>query len=149
MDSLLSELGHWHWFALGVFLIILEVFVSGALLMWLGFAAMAVGILIWIIPSLTWETQLLIFAGAAIVSIYLWRQFVQKKLPETDQPTLNRRAEQYVNRVFTLEAPIINGQGKIHVDDTTWKISGEDMPIGTKIKVKSVSGVILIVETLN
>lgn len=147
MDSLVTELNHWHWFAFGVLLIVVEVFVSGALLMWMGFAAMAVGVLVWLMPGLTWETQIMFFAGASIISIYIWRQLITKKLPETDQPTLNRRAEQYVGRVFTLEEPLVNGQGKIHVDDSTWKITGDDLPVGAKVKVVSVAGVILHVET--
>jgi hypothetical protein len=39
---------------------------------------------------------------------------------ESDQPKLNRRGEQYVGRTFTLEEPIVNGHGKIRVDDSTW-----------------------------
>jgi membrane protein implicated in regulation of membrane protease activity len=62
---------------------------------------------------------------------------------ETDQPRLNRRGEQYVGRVFTLREPIVNGQGKIRVDDSTWKIQGVDCPSGTKVRVTGVNGVVL------
>jgi len=41
-----------------------------------------------------------------------------------------------------------NGLGKIHVDDSTWKIRGEDCAIGTRIKVTGVDGTILLVEKL-
>jgi membrane protein implicated in regulation of membrane protease activity len=33
--------------------------------------------------------------------------------------------------MFTLVQLIINGTGKLVVDDTTWKIEGEDLPAGT------------------
>ncbi|WP_338063185.1 NfeD family protein [endosymbiont of Riftia pachyptila] len=59
---------------------------------------------------------------------------------------LNRRGEQYLGRSFTLEDPIINGEGKIRVDDTTWKIRGNDCPGGSQIKVIGVDGVVLLVE---
>ncbi|MCG8379509.1 MAG: NfeD family protein, partial [Proteobacteria bacterium] len=58
----------------------------------------------------------------------------------------NRRGEQYVGRIFTLEEPIVNGVGKVKVDDSTWKVMGVDMPAGTKVRVLSVDGTILNVE---
>ncbi|HHO67888.1 MAG TPA: NfeD family protein, partial [Gammaproteobacteria bacterium] len=65
---------------------------------------------------------------------------------DTDQPTLNRRGEQYIGRVFTLETPLVNGMGKIRIDDTTWKIEGPDCEPGTRIRVTGVDGTILKVE---
>ena len=65
---------------------------------------------------------------------------------ETDQPRLNRRGEQYLGRVFTLEHPVVNGLGKIRVDDSTWKISGPDCSEGTQVRVVGVDGVVLRVE---
>ena len=65
---------------------------------------------------------------------------------ETDQPRLNRRGEQYIGRTFTLDEPIVNGLGKIRVDDSTWKIEGGDCAAGTRITVVGVDGVVLKVE---
>ncbi|MFT5397200.1 MAG: hypothetical protein ACI85N_002418, partial [Gammaproteobacteria bacterium] len=64
-----------------------------------------------------------------------------------DQPNLNRRGEQYVGRSFTLEEAIVNGVGKIKVDDSTWKVKGSDMPVGMKVRVMSVDGTVFNVET--
>ena len=61
----------------------------------------------------------------------------------TDQPALNRRGEQYIGRTLTLDEPIVNGQGKIRVDDTTWKVEGDDMPAGTRVTVIGVDSVVL------
>jgi len=48
--------------------------------------------------------------------------------------------------VFTLDAPIINGIGKIRVDDSTWKIEGADCPAGTRIRVAGIENTVLKVE---
>ncbi len=56
---------------------------------------------------------------------------------------LNRRGAQYVGRLFTLEQPIVNGVGKLRVDDTTWKIIGEDCPVGTRVRVSGVESTVL------
>lgn len=65
---------------------------------------------------------------------------------ESDQPNLNRRGQQYIGRTFTLSEPIVNGLGKITVDDSTWKIHGKDCAEGTRVTVTGVDGVILKVE---
>ena len=57
---------------------------------------------------------------------------------ESDAPNLNRRSEQYVGRVFALHEPIVNGVGKIRVDDTIWRDYGEDLPLGHKVRVTEV-----------
>ena len=49
--------------------------------------------------------------------------------------------------VFTLEEAIVNGVGKIKVDDSTWRVKGSDMPAGMKVRVMSVEGTIFNVET--
>ena len=81
-----------------------------------------------------------------MVSAVGWRAYLHRHPTETDKPTLNRRSQQYVGRTFTLEEAIVNGQGKIHVDDSTWKIEGEDLPAGTKVKVTGADGTVLKVE---
>ena len=64
----------------------------------------------------------------------------------SDEPHLNRRGEQYIGRVFTLDVAIVNGQGKVRVDDTTWKVQGDDCPVGTRVRVHGVDGVVLLVK---
>jgi membrane protein implicated in regulation of membrane protease activity len=64
----------------------------------------------------------------------------------TDRPTLNRRGTQYIDRIFTLAAPIVDGRGNLHVDDTMWKIEGPELDMGAKVRVTGVNGVMLTVE---
>ncbi len=51
-----------------------------------------------------------------------------------------------MGRIITLNVPIEDGQGKVKVDDSTWKIEGIDCPAGTKIKIVSVNNVVFQVE---
>jgi membrane protein implicated in regulation of membrane protease activity len=146
--NLLSELVYWHWLLLGVILIILEVFSPGAYLLWLGLAAGATGILAALAPDLPWQAQSLIFALLSLGSVLGARQWLRKHPIKTDRPTLNRRGEQYIGREFTLQSPITHGQGKIQVDDTRWKIHGEDCPAGCRIQVIGAEGVVLQVKQL-
>ncbi len=143
---MLAQLTYWHWFIIAAVLIILEMFAPGAFLLWIGIAAGVVGAVLFFVPSMTWEYQLILFSLAAVGSIVAWRTYRNTHPVVTDEPTLNRRGAQYIGRVFTLDAPIVNGVGKIRVDDSTWKIEGADCPAGTKVKVMGIENTVLRVE---
>lgn len=143
---MLEHLDFWHWFILAAILIILEMFAPGAFLLWIGIAAGVVGAVLYFVPAMTWEYQFILFSLASVGSIIAWRTYRNTHPVVTDEPTLNRRGAQYIGRVFTLDAPIVNGVGKIRVDDSTWKIEGADCPTGTKIKVVGIENTVLKVE---
>lgn len=140
------EIVFWHWWAFGVFLLIVELLAPGMYFLWMAESAFVVGMIKLIVPTLDWEYQLISFSVLSIVSIALFRLFLKKHPIETDQPLLNQRAAQYVGRLFTLEHPIVDGQGRIRVDDSIWKVQGEDCETGSKVRVVAAEGVILKVE---
>ena len=143
----LQEASYWHWWVLGVVLIILEILSPAIFFLWMGISAGVVGLLVLLIPAMGWEMQVLLFATFSVASIVVWRSYLKRNPIQSDQPQLNRRGEQYVGRTFTLDVPIVNGLGKIKVDDSTWKIAGDDCAAGTKVRVTGVAGVILEVES--
>ena len=149
MAELFSHINHWSWWILSVVLLVLEALAPGTFFMWMGISSAVVGVVVLLAPGMGWEYQLLIFAVLSVASIVAWRQYLRKHPVTTDQPTLNRRGEQYVGRTFTLGEPIENGNGKIRVDDTTWKIHGNDCAAGSKVRVVGVDGVILKVEEIS
>lgn len=140
---IVEQLDYWHWWILAAVLIIFEVFAPGAFFLWLGIAAAAVGGLAYLSPSLAWEYQVLLFSVLSVVSIVIWRKFFRARPGDTDQPALNRRGEQYIGRTFTLKDPIVDGIGKIRVDDSSWKIRGDNCSVGTQVEVTGVDGTIL------
>ena len=141
---LLEQIEFWYWFVAAVVFFAIEIFAPGAVFLWLGLAAIAVGGVVWVAPDISLDYQLLIFAVMAMVSAFGWRAYRRKHpAPESDEPTLNKRGTQYIGRHFTLESAIVNGQGKLKIDDTIWKIEGEDLPEGTRVSVTGVSGTVL------
>jgi len=132
------------WFGFSIVLITLEVLLgANFFLLWIGIVSAVVGVLVWVIPEMSWHYQLIVFAIASLFSTLLWRVYVKKHPSETDTPALNRRAEQYIGRSFTLSEAIVNGRGKIRVDDSSWQVEGGDLPLGTVVEVIGVDGVIL------
>jgi membrane protein implicated in regulation of membrane protease activity len=144
IETYLAQIDFWHWFALAVTLGILDILIGvNFVLVWCGLAAVVVGVVKWVVPSLDWQYQFMIFGMGVFCSLGFWRHYLKKHPVKTDQPHLNQRAKQYLNREFTLESSIINGRGKVKVDDTIWRVLGDDLPAGTRVKVIGVEGVIL------
>lgn len=141
----IAEISPWHWFLLAVALIILEALTPVAFFMWLAVAAAVVGLVLLVFPDLSWQAQLILFAVASVMSLVLGRRYLKRHPIRTDEPTLNKRGHQYIGRVFTLDNPIVNGAGKLRVDDTIWKIGGRDCVGGTRVRVTDVDGVVLLV----
>jgi membrane protein implicated in regulation of membrane protease activity len=136
-----ENLVFWHWWVFALALMCIEIFIPIALFLSCGMAAVIVGFILLLIPSLSWQVQFLLFGIFCVVSVYLGRCWLRKKgAMKSDRPNLNRRGEQYVGRTFTLEEPIVNGTGRVRVDDSFWRISGDDMDAGLTIKVSGVVG---------
>ncbi len=136
----------WHWWVLAVVCLVIEMLVPAFFFLWMSVSALITGIIVWLIPSLSIEIQILVFSVLAIIAIVAWQIFGKKITIKSDQPLLNRRGSQYVGRTFNLHEAIENGQGKIKVDDTIWKVYGEDCDIHTKVKVIASRGTVFDVE---
>jgi hypothetical protein len=136
----------WHWFALGAVLLIVELLAPGMFFLWMAESAIVVGAVLWVLPDLALEYQLIAFSVLSVASIVVFRKYLKKNPIGSDRPLLNRRADQYVGRVFTLDEPIVNGRGKIRVDDSIWRVQGQDCAAGVRVKVVAAEGVILRVE---
>jgi membrane protein implicated in regulation of membrane protease activity len=145
MLTLLASLGVWDWFIAGAVLLVLEVLAPGVFMLWLGLAALLVGV-ISLFVDWTWQAQFIAFAVFSFAAIPLWRRLATRDGATTDQPFLNRRTEAFVGRIFTLEKPIVDGSGTMRIDDTVWRITGADVPAGSRVKVTRVDGTALHVE---
>lgn len=145
MMDLLSKLGTWNWLILGVVLMGVETFAPGVFMLWLGLAALIVGLLSFGI-AWSWQAQIIAFAALSIAMVPLWRHFSGRNARPTDKPFLNKRAEGLVGRVFTLEKPIVDGVGTVRIDDTIWRVSGPDAASGSHVRIVQADGANLRVE---
>ncbi len=139
----------WHWLALGFVLLALEMFLpTGFILLWVGVGAVIVGALAWVLPGMDTGLEFILWGVFSVGAVLAWRQFKPLSF-ESERPTLNRRGYSYVGRTFTLNEPIINGIGKLRVDDSQWRISGPDAPAGLRVRVIEVEGATLKVEKVD
>jgi len=135
----------WEWLSLAAVLLGLEVLAPGAIFIWLALSALTMAGVVFFMPGVDWRWQAILFSALALVVTFLGRHWLRQSSGPSDEPFLNQRNRQYVGRVLTLNEPIVNGHGRVRVDDTTWKVRGQDLPAGSQVTVVDVDGSVLIV----
>jgi inner membrane protein len=138
----------WYWWVLAFAFLILEMLTPGFFFMWLAVSGLITGLIVWLLPTISLNIQVFIFSVFSVLAVTAWRLFGKKYPTESDQPLLNKRGAQYIGRIFSLHEPIIDGQGKIKVDDSIWKVHGEDCDIQAKVRVTGIRGTVFEVEKI-
>jgi membrane protein implicated in regulation of membrane protease activity len=139
----------WYWWVLALLFLVVEILAPGFFFLWMAASGFATGVMVWLIPSISMNIQFFVFSSLSIIAILIWKFYLKRHAAYTDQPLLNKRGAQYIGRVFTLYQPIENGQGKIKVDDSIWKVRGEDCGIHHRVKVTAIRGTVFDVEKID
>jgi len=144
---MLESLVYWHWIVLGFILLILEMIAPGAILVWFGAGALLVGGVVFMFPEISWEWQVFIFAIVSFASIFAWKK-LRKDAPNdnTESGTLNQRGKALIGRRVPLVESIVNGVGRVQIDDTFWRVEGDDLEENTLVVVTNSDGATLQVE---
>jgi inner membrane protein len=146
MSELVFLNSGWFWFILAGLLLIGELLSPGVFLMWLAGAAAITGV-VDLALGLSWTAEILLFGVASLLLVLgSWKTVTRGWNPPSDQPHLNQRHGAYVGRVFVLEKAIVNGVGKLRIEDALWDVDGPDLPAGSKVKVTAINGLRLSAE---
>ena len=141
MDWMSSD---WFWWAFALALFALEALMPGTFMLWLGFAALGTGVVHWLAPGLDPTVQWFVFALLGLVAVGVGWVLRKRRPPgSSDQPLLNRRADQRVGRVFALDSAIVDGRGRIKIGDAFWTAVGSDLPVGTRVRIDGTDGLLL------
>ena len=137
------DLGPWAWVILGLVLLVLEILAPGTMFLWFGVAALLVGSIGFLV-SLSWQSAFILFGVLSLISVVIGRYILGRiSSKTTDKPLLNERAQALVGQVYQLDDPIENGQGRVKVNDSYWRVAGPDCPTGTKVEVIGGKGSLL------
>lgn len=144
----IESLGAWAWIILGLVLIGLELLAPGVLFLWLGLAALVTGLIDGAV-GLSWQMSTLLFAALSVAAVLVGRAISRPLVRQGEGASLlNNRGDALVGRVFTLEHPISGGEGRVRVDDSSWRVTGPDLTAGSRVRVTKVEGATLLVEAI-
>ncbi len=134
------------WAGLSLLLIAAETLIPGAFLMWLGFAAGVMFLVVLAIPGMPLLAQAVLFTALSFVFVFIYRKWFRDRDRESDQPALNRRTAQLVGRQVLLEQGIVQGHGRVQIADAYWDVSGPELPTGASVRIVGAEGMTLKVE---
>ncbi len=145
----LANWDHWDWMAMGLLLLLLELFGTAGFLLWIGLSAFVVGLLLWLLPF-GWQAQWLLFSLLAGLSTWLWWRYQHRRDTRDDAArTLNQRMARYLGRETSLLAPVENGLSRIRLDDSFWPVRCEQpLPQGSRVRVIAADSIYLTVEAV-
>lgn len=130
----------WFWWGVALALFAAEALLPGALLLWLGLAAVATALLVLVLP-LDPVSQWFLFGVLSLVAVGVgWTQRRRINARTEDHPMLNRRGAQLVGQVFALESAIVDGRGRLKIGDAFWRAEGPELPEGARVRVVAVEG---------
>ncbi|WP_336293605.1 NfeD family protein [Cronobacter dublinensis] len=146
MMTLILSHPHVFWLCLGGLLLAAEMLGGNGFLLWSGVAAVATGLLAWLLP-MGWEWQGVSFALLMLVAVWLWWRLLSRRAGPRPDNVLNQRGNQLVGHRFTLTQALINGRGQLTVGDSVWPvIADSDLPAGTAVEVVAIDGIRLRVQ---
>lgn len=141
------------WSALGIFLILLELFSPGIYLIWFGISALIVSGVEYY-EEVTLTEQLILFgvlsAVAASAGFFIYR-VVLKLFDKSDYPYLNDLAGQHIGKTVVVLNNVRNGETKIKVGDSVWlAVTKEKLTAGDKARIVGVekNGVVFVISAL-
>ncbi len=124
------------WLVAGLALCAAETFVPGAFLIWIGLAAVALGVVEFFV-AIELTPALLLFAALVVVFVFIGRRVYGSLDSGAPQLPLSR-AHALIGKEFYLDEAIERGYGRMRVGDSLWRVAGDDLPKGAKVRVVAV-----------
>lgn len=141
----ISHVVSWHWWILGVILLIIEVTAPGMFFIWLALAAFVTGLLVFIFP-IPFILQIMIFAILSLFAAWISKRLLDNMPVHPDAEQLNSGAQRLLGRTVKVTSEIYNGQGRVRVGDSDWRALGPDAPEGSDVIIVDTDGNTLIVK---
>lgn len=82
----------WHWFVLGILLILSELLLPAFAALWFGIAAIVVSLLFWLFPSMSFTAQMVSWIVLSIACTVLWFKYIKPLSIDRTKAGLSREA---------------------------------------------------------
>ncbi|MEL6259243.1 MAG: NfeD family protein [Pseudomonadota bacterium] len=119
----MTPLTAYHWIAIGLLLLGVEMAFGTFDLLWVSIAAFGTALIAVLVPEsvLPWQGQLGVFAAASFVLVVLGRTvFAGMRRMVAAHPTLNKRMDSLVGRRGVAATDFSAGLGRVKLGDTEW-----------------------------
>ena len=114
--------------------------------MWFGIAAGVTGLLLLMESQLYWYWQLLLILSIIFIGPLISR-LLSSLFRGADNVLAVYPGKQYIGQKITLEKEIKDGVSEAVLEGETWSVQGDDLAVGTRVKIVAVKKNILYVVT--
>ena len=140
------------WIVVGAGLIVLELIVPGAVLVFLGAGALLVALFIWLGLIQTWVTSITAWSISSLVLLLVLRNFFQRFVSgDVEKQSTDEDIDAYGDVVDVVETIGPDREGRIRYRGTTWQATSYDYTLeaGTKAQIVYRESLVWIVEPAN
>lgn len=136
------------WFVIGFILFILEFIVPGLILFFFAVGAWTVAFLS-VFVEMPLTAQLLIFVVTSVLTIFVLRKWLQKRL-YGNQVSTQILEDEFLGKIGLAETPISPGiDGKIDFKGTSWQAKSADIiAAGEGVEIIGNESIVLIVKSI-
>jgi len=146
MDSVMeffATMTAWHWFGIGIVLLIAELSTGTTYLLWPAVAAGMTAILMLVFP-LQAPFQLFAFGALTLGLTLTGRRYLKGPWLQGDDAALNDRGRMLVGASGVAAGNFENGLGRVKLGDSEWRAESKDaIGAGDPVSVLSVEGATL------
>ena len=133
------------WGIVALILGIAELVVPGVFLVFLAIAAGLTALVDLCVP-MNGAFQMLVFSVLSALCVSGGRLWYLARPANSPDPLLNDRAARLIGRNVVVADAIVQGEGRVRIDDSSWRAAGPDAPVGARLTVIAVDGSTLVVE---
>ena len=148
--NFLEGLSPWWWVAFAFALGALEMATGTFVLIWVALSALVMAGLLSLVPSMSAELQVTVFATLSVILTFAGR-YVLHKFGDgggKEHKTLNQRTNHFIGRTAKV-LEYANGEGSIEVEGMRWRArwpAGQSVEIGGTVRITGADGMVLEVE---
>ncbi|MEM8593242.1 MAG: NfeD family protein [Pseudomonadota bacterium] len=144
--ALFEQLQAWHWLCCAIIFICIDAIATGGFLLGAAVASLVMALIRTIIPGISWQFQIIVFAILSIVFSVLYNKLFKDFNETSDAQHINNRAAQMVGKAITLEADLPAGQSKLQIGDTFWTVNSSNAHhAGERITISGYDGMTLMI----
>ena len=144
------QIVYWHWVILGIGLMLLEIALPSFTALWVGAAAVIVGILLYFFPDLSATLQVVLWAALSTALTWSWFRYLKPLSIDKTKAGLSREAilgeiGQVISVPNGERRGVLRFPAPILGSDEWQFISQENLAVGDRVRVTDLSGNSLIV----
>jgi membrane protein implicated in regulation of membrane protease activity len=144
----------WYWLVFGMILMLLELAVPSFTIFWFGLGALAVGVLLLVVPGLSLTLQVLVWIIASAAFVLFWFKVLKPRMTDKTTSGIAREAVLGETAMVT-RVPEGDRRGEIRfsvpmLGSDTWSfICDDEVAVGDRVAVREISGNTMLVKIVS